>query len=97
MLGRLAATVAKSVLQGNKVVVLRAELINMSGNFYRYDCSSFQYYVMKVVGPAVVVRGIVDLFEFEIGLQEQAEVFGFLKEAVQREPRPRTLPLPRPF
>jgi large subunit ribosomal protein L13Ae len=35
MLGRLAATVAKSVLQGNRVVVLRAELINMSGNFYR--------------------------------------------------------------
>jgi len=35
MLGRLAATVAKTVLQGNKVVVLRAELINMSGNFYR--------------------------------------------------------------
>jgi len=35
MLGRLATTVAKAVLQGNKVVVLRAELINLSGNFYR--------------------------------------------------------------
>jgi len=35
MLGRLAATVAKSVLQGNRVVILRSELINLSGNFYR--------------------------------------------------------------
>jgi len=35
MLGRLSATVAKSILNGEKVVVLRAELINMSGNFYR--------------------------------------------------------------
>jgi len=35
MMGRLAATVAKAVLEGNRVVVLRAELINISGNFYR--------------------------------------------------------------
>jgi len=35
MLGRLATTVAKAILQGNRVVVLRAELINLSGNFYR--------------------------------------------------------------
>jgi len=35
MMGRLATTVAKAALQGNKVVVLRSELINLSGNFYR--------------------------------------------------------------
>jgi len=35
MFGRLAATVAKAALQGNRVIVLRAELINLSGNFYR--------------------------------------------------------------
>jgi large subunit ribosomal protein L13Ae len=35
MLGRLAATVAKAILNGERVVVLRAELINLSGNFYR--------------------------------------------------------------
>merc|ERR1712087_547804 len=35
LLGRLASTVAKNILIGNKVVVVRCEVINMSGNFYR--------------------------------------------------------------
>merc|ERR1711870_100234 len=35
LLGRLASTVAKFILTGNKVVVVRTEGINMSGNFYR--------------------------------------------------------------
>jgi large subunit ribosomal protein L13Ae len=35
LLGRLAAIVAKTLLQGQKVVVLRCEGINISGNFYR--------------------------------------------------------------
>ncbi|ESN91063.1 hypothetical protein HELRODRAFT_158058 [Helobdella robusta] len=35
LLGRLAATTAKSILQGQKIVVLRCEGINISGNFYR--------------------------------------------------------------
>merc|ERR1711953_557032 len=35
LLGRLASTVAKFILNGNKVVVVRTEGINMSGNFYR--------------------------------------------------------------
>ena len=35
LLGRLASIVAKFLLQGNKVVVVRCEGINMSGNFYR--------------------------------------------------------------
>jgi len=35
LLGRLAAVVAKTLLQGNKVVVLRCEGINISGSFYR--------------------------------------------------------------
>merc|ERR1711877_58060 len=33
--GRLASIVAKNILNGNKVVVVRCEGINMSGNFYR--------------------------------------------------------------
>merc|ERR1711979_148531 len=33
--GRLASTVAKFILSGNKVIVVRCEGINMSGNFYR--------------------------------------------------------------
>uniref|UniRef100_A0A674J543 Large ribosomal subunit protein uL13 n=1 Tax=Terrapene triunguis TaxID=2587831 RepID=A0A674J543_9SAUR len=35
LLGRLAAMVAKQVLLGRKVVVVRCEGINISGNFYR--------------------------------------------------------------
>merc|ERR1712001_674929 len=35
MNGRLASIVAKLILTGNKVVVVRCEGINMSGNFYR--------------------------------------------------------------
>merc|ERR1712024_57817 len=35
LLGRLASIVAKFILNGNKVVIVRCEGINMSGNFYR--------------------------------------------------------------
>jgi large subunit ribosomal protein L13Ae len=35
LLGRLSAIVAKTLLQGQRVVVLRCEGINISGNFYR--------------------------------------------------------------
>merc|ERR1711976_635887 len=35
LLGRLAAIVAKTILQGQRVVVVRCEGINISGNFYR--------------------------------------------------------------
>merc|ERR1712010_100565 len=35
LMGRLASTVAKFILNGNKVVIVRAEAINQSGNFYR--------------------------------------------------------------
>lgn len=35
LLGRLAAVVAKTLLEGNKVTVLRCEQLNISGNFFR--------------------------------------------------------------
>jgi len=35
MFGRLASIVAKLLLNGNKVVIVRSEAINISGNFYR--------------------------------------------------------------
>ncbi|KDE06984.1 60S ribosomal protein L16 [Microbotryum lychnidis-dioicae p1A1 Lamole] len=35
LLGRLASIVAKQILTGQKVVVVRAELINVSGSFFR--------------------------------------------------------------
>merc|ERR1711974_344033 len=35
LMGRLASIVAKNILNGNKVVIVRCEGINLSGNFYR--------------------------------------------------------------
>merc|ERR1712025_1421349 len=35
LLGRLAAIVAKTILQGQRVVIVRCEGINISGSFYR--------------------------------------------------------------
>ncbi|KAJ1600671.1 hypothetical protein NDA14_002539 [Ustilago hordei] len=35
LLGRLAATLAKELLSGQKVIVVRSELINVSGSFFR--------------------------------------------------------------
>jgi len=34
-LGRLSTVVAKNLLEGNKIIVVRTEKINMSGNFFR--------------------------------------------------------------
>ena len=36
LLGRLAAVVAKALLNGDKVVVLKCEDINISGSFFRF-------------------------------------------------------------
>lgn len=38
LLGRLAAVVAKTLLQGQRVTVVRCENINISGSFYRNKC-----------------------------------------------------------
>ncbi|GLV38781.1 Ribosomal protein L13A [Carabus blaptoides fortunei] len=35
LLGRLAAILAKTLLQGNRVIVVRCEQLNISGNFFR--------------------------------------------------------------
>ena len=35
LLGRLASTIAKELISGQKVTVVRCESINISGNFYR--------------------------------------------------------------
>jgi len=35
LLGRLASILAKQILSGQKVTVVRAELINVSGSFFR--------------------------------------------------------------
>lgn len=45
LLGRLAAITAKTILQGRKVIVVRCEQLNISGNFFRFaEVSSWVYY-----------------------------------------------------
>ena len=39
-MGRLASTVAKQLLSGQKIVVVRCEAINISGGFFRAKCVS---------------------------------------------------------
>ncbi|OBU83397.1 50S ribosomal protein L13, partial [Enterococcus faecium] len=43
LMGRLAAVVAKTILQGQRVVVVRCEGINISGNFFRSKLKYLDY------------------------------------------------------
>jgi len=46
LLGRLAAIVAKAILNGQKIVIVRSEGICISGNFYR---NKLKYLQVKFV------------------------------------------------
>eukprot|EP00118_Oscarella_pearsei_P024534 m.306260 g.306260 ORF g.306260 m.306260 type:complete len:203 (+) comp41099_c0_seq1:70-678(+) len=43
LIGRLASTIAKTILNGQRVVVVRCEHINMSGSFYRNKLKYLKY------------------------------------------------------
>lgn len=44
LLGRLASTVAKQLLEGQKIVVVRCEALNISGEFFRAKrTSTYQF------------------------------------------------------
>ena len=43
LLGRLASIVAKTCLQGQRVVVVRCEGLNISGSFYRNKLKYLDY------------------------------------------------------
>lgn len=49
MLGRLASIVAKQLLSGQKVVVTRAEALNISGTFFRAKLKYLDFLRKKVV------------------------------------------------
>ncbi len=56
LLGRLASIVAKTLLQGQKVIVVRCEGINISGSFYRNKLKYLSFLRKKCnVNPA---RGV---------------------------------------
>merc|ERR1712062_274259 len=53
LLGRLASIVAKTLLNGQRVVVVRCEGINISGNFYRNKLKFLKYLKKRCnVNPA---------------------------------------------
>ena len=43
LLGRLASTVAKQLLNGQKIVVVRCEGLNISGEFFRAKLNYLSY------------------------------------------------------
>lgn len=45
-MGRLASTVAKQLLSGQKIVVVRCEAINISGGFFRAKCMSLTHHAL---------------------------------------------------
>lgn len=47
LLGRLASTVAKQLLNGQKIVVVRCEALNISGEFFRAKRMSDKLKIMK--------------------------------------------------
>jgi ribosomal protein L13 len=62
LLGRLSSIVAKTILNGQKVVIVRSEGINISGNFYRnklkyLDVSSSESIELRVVKARGLIVG----------------------------------------
>jgi hypothetical protein len=50
LLGRLASTVAKQLLEGQKIVVVRCEALNISGEFFRAKRMSHLRRLRKCLG-----------------------------------------------
>lgn len=59
LLGRLASTVAKQLLNGQKIVVVRCEALNISGEFFRAKCTFTSY--PNTIPKARASRGRQDL------------------------------------
>lgn len=47
LLGRLASTVAKQLLNGQKIVVVRCEALNISGEFFRAKRMSLSFMELR--------------------------------------------------
>jgi ribosomal protein uL13 len=48
LLGRLASTVAKQLLNGQKIVVVRCEALNISGEFFRAKRMCFTHFLLPI-------------------------------------------------
>merc|ERR1712029_689933 len=69
LMGRLASIVAKFILNGNKVVVVRTEGINMSGNFYRNKLKYLKFLRFDVTSSLCVDLSTSVLPERSSGVQ----------------------------
>ena len=57
LLGRLASTVAKQLLNGQKIVVVRCEALNISGEFFRAKRTFYTYPMVRESGGGGVAAG----------------------------------------
>lgn len=53
LLGRLASIVAKQLLNGQKIVVVRSEALNISGEFFRAKRTSTSFPFRETTAPAM--------------------------------------------
>jgi ribosomal protein L13 len=58
LLGRLASTVAKQLLNGQKIVVVRCEALNISGEFFRAKRTSTYPILPQSISARVISVGI---------------------------------------
>jgi ribosomal protein L13 len=61
LLGRLASTVAKQLLNGQKIVVVRCEALNISGEFFRAKRMSIR--LRSATSAMVPSSSVVELFK----------------------------------
>ena len=54
LLGRLASIVAKQLLNGQKIVVVRCEALNISGEFFRAKCESIHVVTEQQQQPVII-------------------------------------------
>lgn len=68
LLGRLASIVAKQLLSGQKIVVVRAEALNISGEFFRAKCTSTHCRIISMtMCPAMWMEALSGTFGLETG------------------------------
>lgn len=65
LLGRLASIVAKQLLEGQKIVVVRCEALNISGEFFRAKrmCSLTRQWAGRILEHQIAIidaKGVLD-------------------------------------
>lgn len=90
LLGRLASTVAKQLLNGQKIVVVRCEALNISGEFFRAKCTFTTCDLSRTLHQArfCVVQHQFDHRSLADMEYNNSEVLGFPAQADPLQPHP---------